>query len=111
MAEDVAAFVMADRRDGLVTVQFERVALTAEQVRHYELPTAPPKVTDSRSKGWIGGTCQLEALPPNVIAEILRKAIERHLDHELLERDRELEEYERAEIQTLLLPAPPTGGA
>lgn len=110
VAEDVASFVMADRQDGLVTVQFERIALIADQVRHYDLPTAPPKITDSRSKGWIGGTCQLEALPPNIIAEILREAIEGHLDHEMLRLDRELEEYEREQIQTLLLPAP-SGGA
>ena len=106
VAEDVAAFVRADRRHGLVTVQFERVALTREQVRHFNLPTAPAKITDSRSKDWIGGTCQLEALPPNVIAEILRAAIERHIDHEMLQLDRQVEQAEREQIQTLLLPSP-----
>jgi hypothetical protein len=109
VAADVAAFVAADRRDGLVNVKFERVALTAEQVQQYGLMTAPAKATDSRSKDWTGGTCQLEALPPNIIADILRAGIERHLDHEMLAIDRDLEEVEREEIQTLLLP-PPSGG-
>lgn len=106
VAEDVAAFVDADRPHGYVDVTFERVALTADQVRQYALPTAPPKATDSRSKGWEGGTCQLEALPPNVIADILREAIERHINADLLEIDRINEELDRREIQTLLLPAP-----
>ena len=106
VAEDVAAFVEADRPWGTITVAFERVALTPEQVREYDLPTAPPKATDSRSKGWDGGTCQLEALPPNVIADILREAIERHINHEMLDHDQKLEELERQEIQRLLLPAP-----
>lgn len=106
VAEDVAAFVASDRPHGLVTVAFERVALTADQVRQYDLPTAPPKATDSRSKGWTGGTCQLEALPPNVIAGILRTAIERRLDQAQLGADQAREEHERREIQTLLL-APP----
>lgn len=108
-AEDVAAFVEADRRHGLITVQFERVALTASQVRIYDLPTAPPKATDSRSKGWTGGTCQLEALPPDIIAQILREAIERHIDFVQYRIDGAREERERKEIQTLLLPSPGAG--
>ncbi|WP_230312236.1 hypothetical protein [Paracoccus lichenicola] len=106
VAEDVAAFVETDRPWGTIHVTFERVALTADQVRQYGLPTAPPKATDSRSKGWDGGTCQLEALPPNVIADILREAIERHISMVQLEIDRIDEERDRREIQTLLL-APP----
>lgn len=106
VAEDVAAFVDADRRHGLITVRFERVALTSAQVRQFDLPTAPPKATDSRSKTWTGGTCQLEALPPNIIADILREAIERHIDFIQYGVDQAREEREREEIQTLLL-APP----
>lgn len=107
VAEDVSAFVEADRRHGLIDVTFERVALTADQVVQYDLPTAPPKATDSRSKGWDGGTCQLEALPPNVIAGILRRAIDKHFNYDILAENRDEEERERREIQTLLL-APPS---
>ncbi|SFB82568.1 hypothetical protein [Tropicimonas isoalkanivorans] len=110
VAEDVTAFVMSDRPHGLVSVAFERVALTAEQVSRYGLPTAPPKTTDSRSKSWDGGTCQLEALPPNVIAEILRAAIERHIDGDQLALDRQFEANDRIMINGLL-PAPDGGGA
>lgn len=80
-----------------------------EQVRRYDLPTAPPKATDSRSKGWTGGTCQLEALPPDVIAGILKEAIERRINWTTFVDDLNAEEREREEIQTLLLPAPGGG--
>lgn len=107
VAEDVAAFVEADRPHGLITVKFERVALTETQVRIYDLPTAPPKASDSRSKGWKkGGTCQLEALPPDIIAQILREAIERHIDFVQYGIDEASEEREREEVSRLLL-APP----
>ena len=106
VAQDVSEFVKADRWHGLTVVDFERVALTREQVRHYGLPTAPPKASDTRSKSWDGGTCQLEALPPDVIAGILEKQIERHLDPDQLASDWEQEEAEREEITRLLLPAP-----
>lgn len=106
VAEDVAAFVEADRPWGTISVEYERIALTADQVRQYDLPTAPPKASDSRSKGWTGGTCQLEALPPNVIADILKQAIERRIQWTTFVEDLNAEKREREEIQTLLLPSP-----
>lgn len=106
VAQDVTAFVEADRPHGLVTVDFQRIALTRAQVAEYDLPTAPPKATDTRSKSWKGGTCQLEALPPNVIADILRAALWDHIDPVRFREDCEAEEADRAEITQLLLPAP-----
>lgn len=105
VAEDVQAFVEADRPHGLVNVEFERIALTRDQVHLYGLPTAPPKVSDSRSKSWDGGTCQLEALPPNVIAGIVRDQIERHIDQDQFEQDSDMQAHERRLISGLL-PAP-----
>lgn len=105
VAEDVTEFVLADRPWATVSAEFARVALTANQVIEHALPTAPPKATDSRSKSWDGGTCQLEALPPNVIAEILADAISSYFDADQLEDDRALEEQERQRI-VLSLPAP-----
>lgn len=110
VAEDVTAFVMADRPWATISVDFERIALTDAQVQEFDLPTSPAKASDSRSKGWKGGTCQLEALPPNTIANILHDAIVAHLDEELLDLDHELEEQERQRI-ALSLPAPSSGGA
>jgi len=105
VAEDVAAFVMEDRPNGFVTVQFERVSLTAEQVKAHDLETAPAKESDSRSQSWTGGTCQLEALPPDVIADILKAAIERHIDHDQLAFDQTEQRRDRILISGLL-PAP-----
>jgi hypothetical protein len=105
VAEDVGAFVMADRPHGLVSVEFERVALTTSQVRQFDLPTAPVKVSDSRAKNWAGGTCQLEALAPDQIATILKEAIERRIDWNQFTDDQMAEESDRLMI-TGLLPSP-----
>lgn len=105
VAADVAAFVDADRPHGLVSVEFERVALTREQVQAHDLPTAPAKATDSRSKTWTGGTCQLEALPPNVIADILAEAIDRRINWTQFVEDLDAEKQDRMMISGLL-PAP-----
>ncbi len=92
MTEDVAAFLEDDRVLATQRLVPERVALTAEQVAAYSLPTTPPKLTDSRSGNWEGETCQAEALAPDVLAALVREAIEAHLDlgrvGEQVERER-----------------------
>jgi hypothetical protein len=77
--EDVEAF--ARELGGHAT--FTRLAVTPAQITTYRLPTAPPKPTDRRA--FRGPTCQAEALAPDVLADILRTAIEQRLDHRAYE--------------------------
>lgn len=98
IAEDVDAFVTADRVVMTTRVVSERVALTADQVHRFGLPTAPAKPSDRRSKTWTGGTCQLEALAPDVLADVVRGAILDHLDLDVLETTLLRERRERAEL-------------
>lgn len=69
-----------------------RIALTEEQVATYDLPTAPPKASDSRSRNWIGETTQAEALPPDLLAEIVTAAIEDLIESEAYEAVEDREE-------------------
>jgi hypothetical protein len=97
LAEDVTAFAAAAGAE----VQFERVAVTAEQVVTYNLPTAPPKATDRRSFSGTT-TTQAEALPPDVLAAIVREAIEAHRDPEAHQRALAREEAERRALRERL---------
>jgi hypothetical protein len=103
MMSDAAAFVETDRAIQTLEIIPVRVALTAEQVETHNLPTAPAKTTDTRSRSWSGGTCQLEALPPDVLADHVRVAIGQWVDQDVLEDHRKDEIAERAEL--LGLPA------
>ena len=78
--EDVEAFT----RDLGGNATFTRLAVTPEQIREFDLPTAPPKDTDRRA--FNGQTCQAEALPPDVLTDILRTAIEQRTDRRAFER-------------------------
>lgn len=98
IAGDASEFLKDDRIINTLSIIAERVALTAEQVIEYDLPTSPAKTTDSRSAKWNGGTCQLEALPPDLLAKIVRKAIERELDVDLLADHDLLERLERVQL-------------
>jgi hypothetical protein len=106
MSQDAAAFVEADRIIKTLAIEPVRVALTADQVAAFNLPTAPAKVTDGRSANWQGGTCQLEALAPDQLAEIVRAEIENRIDFEIFESVVEQEYQDRAELLAL-----PPGGA
>jgi hypothetical protein len=107
MASDAAAFVEADRVIQTQSLTAVRVALTVEQIEAYELPTAPPKKSDLRSKNWSGGTCQLEALAPDVLAKIIEDAIVERLDMDAFAEVLKREEFDRAELLAL----PPGAGA
>jgi hypothetical protein len=105
MAADAAAFVEHDSAVYTQAIEAERVALTAGQVNHYELPTAPPKERDSRSERWErekkGGTCQLEALDPSTLASVVDTAITEWLDLDAYEQEVDREREDRAELLAL----------
>lgn len=96
LAEDVGQFC-EDR--GFDAPEAIRVALTARQVERHSLPTAPPKRSDSRTATWVGGTCQCESLPPDLLAMYARTAVENEIDTALVE---EIREDEVAERETLV---------
>lgn len=98
LAADAVAFVRADRVIETLDIEAVRVALTADQVEEYGLETAPPKDTDSRARRWRGETCQLEALAPDLLAEIVREAIEDRLDLDLLARQIDAEDHDRIQL-------------
>jgi hypothetical protein len=78
--EDVEAFT----RELGGNATFTRLAVTPEQIERYALPTAPAKDTDKRA--FSGETCQVEALAPDVLANILRTAIEQRIDSRVYEQ-------------------------
>ena len=84
----------------------ERVALTEEQVDEHSLPTAPPKESDTRTRNWVGETCQLEALPPDALAEIVNTAIQEHIDMDRYREEVAKEEADREEIHKHLTERP-----
>lgn len=65
--------------DGYGEVDFERMALNMNQIEEYEPPPNPAKVTDSRAKVYIDKygheSWELDALRPEVLAELVRGKI------------------------------------
>lgn len=100
MTDDITAFLYGHScYDQFTPV---RVALTQEQVDEHDLPTAPPKRTDSRSANWYGETTQAEALPPDLLASIIQDAVRSYIDEDVLADTLEQEATDVAEIDRVL---------
>lgn len=85
----------------LADITFERLAVTPEQIVTFNLPTRPTKQSDSRSKGFIGESVEVDALPMAVLRRLLREAIERHLDSEIYAETMKAERADRAELAAM----------
>jgi hypothetical protein len=64
--------------------EFRRIALNMDQVRQYNPPPNPAKSTDSRYGGYIerfgGESWELDALPPQVLVDLIRSEIDQVVD-------------------------------
>lgn len=80
---------------------FERLAVTPEQIERLRLPTRPTKRSDSRSASFDGESVEVDAIPPGVLRQIVRDAIEQHVDQRRLELTRSVEQSERSVLQEI----------
>lgn len=78
-----------------IGIEFERIAVTPEQIVEYQLPTRPTKKKDPRAKNFEGDSVEVDALPSPVLRELVRDAIEQWIDPEALRLTRIAEQSER----------------
>lgn len=76
-------------------VEFERLAVTPEQIDSMGLLTRPTKPNDTRSADFDGESVEVDAIPANELRRIVRDAIEQHIPRETLESERRIEQAER----------------
>ena len=86
-------------------VEVKRIALTMEQIRKYNPPPNPAKITDSRCGGYISKygdeSWELDALEPKVITGLIRKEVRQYMDKDLYDEVCRKEEEDKAELQLL----------
>jgi len=104
--EEIAASFARSMRDdfGVAHLEPVKVALTEDQVEESELP--PGMVAKKTSMHHAKFTekygqhvYELEALPPDLLQDILREAIDDVIDNDALDHEREEEEREAADLE------------
>lgn len=82
--------------------EFERVAVTPEQIDEFDLPTRPTKTTDSRAKNFEGESVEVDAIPPAMLRQMCETCITQHVDEVRLAAMRETEAAERETLSKVL---------
>ena len=76
------ALLSQDEIDDLFEIK--QIALTKQQIRKYNPPPNPAKLTDTRSPNYIAEhgkvSWEVDALPPEVLHKVLEEAVKKKLD-------------------------------
>lgn len=86
----------------IATAYFERLAVTEAQIYQLDLPTRPTKHTDTRARGFDGGSVEVDAIPPTVLRQIVEEAITGHIDPEALRLTQIAEQSEREVLTNMI---------
>lgn len=80
-------------------INFERVAVTPEQITEWDLPTRPTKRGSTHAKNFEGDSVEVDAIPPKTLRELVAFCITQHVDQEAY---RVLQHAEHGERETLM---------
>ena len=103
--------MVRDIRDRLVMfhvdqIEVRKIALTMKQVEEYNPPPNPAKMTDPRSSGYVAkhgnSSWEVDALPPEVLARIIKKHIRGVLDQDLMNAVIEREDKDKERLRKLV---------
>lgn len=88
---------------GVVWLKVEKIALTTAQVKQYNPPPNPAKLTDPRAAQYIAKhgpkSWEVDALPPNVLAQIVRHAFGQHVDKRKMDAVKKQEELDKKRLR------------
>ncbi len=102
--EDIPRSIEDNIRElGCGSIEVRRIALMHDQVIEWNLPPAPTKDTDSRSKNWAGiGQVELDAVRPEKLERLLYDAIAEVFDNDLYDELVAQEEIETEQYREAL---------
>jgi hypothetical protein len=85
-----------------VTIHFENIGVTVEQIQIMDLPTREPKRKTEADRRWpYDFCCELDAIPPDTLRSIIQQAIELHMPPNWLEALKSDEIAERKSLVQL----------
>ena len=85
------------------SVDMRKIALTMEQVKRYKPPPNPAKMSDPRAAAYVSqhgaSSWEVDALPPNVLAKIIRKELSALVDQDMVDAVKAREEKGKKHLQ------------
>jgi len=91
---------------GVPNLEVEKVALTMAQIKKFNPPPNPAKITDSRAKAYIEEfgqqSWELDALPPRELNRLVQAAINRNIDRKAMDAVIATEDVERERVRAAI---------
>jgi hypothetical protein len=84
------------------TARFKRLAVTPVQIWDLSLPARPTKQSDTRARGFGGGSVEVDAIPPTILRQLVEEAITQHIDQDALRVTQVAEKYERQYLSAMI---------
>lgn len=105
IADSLVGYMRDDFRIPRQSILPIRAALTVDQCREHGIPTDVEAKVKSRNyqsfvRQYGTGACELEAVPPRLLQQMLRNAIESVLDLDAFKKEQERERADAREIKT-----------
>jgi len=86
-------------------IKVERLAVNREQIERWNLPTRPTKASDTRASKFrrIHGTdsVELDAIPPDELRQLVKNAIDSHMEAWQLQQFRMVEREEKQTLRSM----------
>src|SRR5215211_5894961 len=86
-------------------IKVERLAVNREQIERWNLPTRPTKASDTRASKFrrIHGTdsVELDAIPPDELQQLVKNAIDSHMEAWQLQQFRMVEREEKQTLRSM----------
>jgi hypothetical protein len=83
-------------------LEFERLAVTPEQIADMQLPTRPTKSSDTRAKGFDGNSIEVDAIPSPTLRSIVADAITSRIDARAWAIEQQIEAGEKEDLFALI---------
>lgn len=84
---------------GIQDIRVVKLALTMQQIEQYNPPPNPAKMSDSRAAAYVerhgDESWEVDALPPNVLQDLIREAFDEVIDRPLMDEIMEREETDK----------------
>jgi hypothetical protein len=88
-ADDIRRYAKTKRR-----IVHQKLAVTETQIADFNLPLHPSKPKGAKNPKYAAGSVELDALPPEILRDLITKAITQFIDPRSLEVIRVAEESE-----------------
>lgn len=87
-------------------VRVEKIALTMSQIEEHNPPPNPAKLSDPRAAAYIAihgnESWEVDALPPNILSDLIRNAFDDIVDREAMDAIMEQEESDKTRLREAL---------